>query len=104
MNGNLVDMAREMSGGEIAMCEKVQGAKCDYLRAAQTKLSDCCINAFIKAINQTSRDSLINVFNAAFQSNDPNEKGQYSFSLNSSFNIKPEDIELFKTNNIKAFY
>ena len=36
--------------------------------------------------------------------NDPNEKGQYSFSLNSSFNIKPEDIELFKTNNIKAFY
>ena len=36
--------------------------------------------------------------------NDPKEKGQYSFSLNSSFNIKPEDIELFKTNNIKAFY
>src|SRR6056300_1395862 len=36
--------------------------------------------------------------------NDPKEKGQYSFSLNSSFNIKPEDIELFKTNNIKTFY
>jgi DNA polymerase-3 subunit alpha len=36
--------------------------------------------------------------------NNPKKKEQYSFSLNSSFNIKPEDLELFKTNNIKAFY
>lgn len=74
-NGNLVAVASAAAGGAVEACEKAQGSKCDFLHAAQTNLSNCCINALIAGVNATDRQALLTPFVQSFISDDPAEGG-----------------------------
>jgi hypothetical protein len=75
LNGNVISVVKEASGGAIERCEKAEGKQCDYLKAAVTGLSDCCINAFIAGINATTREALIAPVAAAFASDNTTAAG-----------------------------
>ena len=71
----MVDVIAAAAGGAVAACEQREGKKCDFLHAVQTNLTDCCIDAFVKGVDSTSRDALIQPFLNAFASDDPTDGG-----------------------------
>ena len=75
VNSAVVDVIAAAAGGAVAACEQREGKKCDFLHAAQTNLTDCCIDAFVKGVNSTSRDALVKPFLNAFASDDPTVGG-----------------------------
>jgi hypothetical protein len=75
LNGNIVRVVAKNSYGAVEKCAAVEGRQCNFLRAATSNLSNCCINAFIAGVNATERTALLSPFEKAFASDDPSKGG-----------------------------